>query len=63
VKTASDTVTIVAVWTGTTPAPAERLRLVLPLAETRQTIVNGGVVSAQNAMVLGVMRKFIDIEM
>jgi hypothetical protein len=45
------------------PGPAERLRLVLPLAETRQTIVNGGVVSAQNAMVLGVMRKVIDIEM
>ncbi|WJT00462.1 TIM-barrel domain-containing protein [Novosphingobium humi] len=63
VKSASDAITIVAAWTGHGPAPADRLRIVLPALETRAITLNGAMVAPRMETVLGVARKVIDAAM
>jgi alpha-glucosidase len=60
VKTASDAIALDVAWTGTSPAPAPALRLVLPMGETRPITLNGTLTPTQHATVLGLERPFVD---
>ena len=51
---------IVAAWTGATPAAAQTLKLILPKLETREVILNGISVQPYPAPVLGVRRQVIE---
>ncbi|KUR74524.1 glycoside hydrolase family 31 protein [Novosphingobium sp. FSW06-99] len=60
VSATPDYIAIDARWTGVHAAPAPRLKLVLPLAETRAVSVNGAPGTGTEQIVLGVVRRVFD---
>jgi len=60
VKSAADTLTMAAAWTGQGYAPAPTLRLVLPAGEKRGVTLNGQAIATSRANILGVERSFVD---
>lgn len=56
----ADAIAVTISWTGASDPPAHRIAIVLPLSESRRVTVNGDVMTATTATVLGQERQVID---